>query len=332
MSDIPNEVWDEFSQSLDADIDAWSKGIVDGANAYEDNVGKRQQDAPNYRESTTSETCKNCAHGGDGYCDLFKINTNNAFTCDAYEPLLPKYHSWTPPVEVQENAKKALEVAATASETASTELLPLIRQLANGTPLNTEQVQAMYDYLNNNYEVANKESWNSKGAEYQEWWGLGGRAGLSWSKKVINKGVNKMDMETEATGSFEITADIAKVDDENHVVYGWASVSSENGKEVVDKQYDTISDEDLEKAAWAYMLKSREAGEMHERKTGIGKVVASLVLTKELKKQLGITTQDDRCGWIIGFNITDNNVWKSVKSGEYSAFSIGGKGNRRKVA
>jgi len=38
------------------------------------------------------------------------------------------------------------------------------------------------------------------------------------------------------------------------------------------------------------------------------------------------------CGWWIGFQITDEDVWQKVVSGDLKAFSIGGRGKRDKVS
>jgi len=41
--------------------------------------------------------------------------------------------------------------------------------------------------------------------------------------------------------------------------------------------------------------------------------------------------EDGPTGWFIGMKITDDEVWKKVKAGEYQAFSIGGRGNRTEL-
>jgi phage head maturation protease len=46
-------------------------------------------------------------------------------------------------------------------------------------------------------------------------------------------------------------------------------------------------------------------------------------LTNEIAKALGI--QSDREGWMIAIRINDDQVWKDVKSGKLSSFSIGGR-------
>lgn len=129
---------------------------------------------------------------------------------------------------------------------------------------------------------------------------------------------------------FTLTATVTKVDEERRVVYGWASVIEEDGKPVVDLQGDVITEADLVTAAEGFMLDSREAGDGHVRTSGIGKAVASIVMTKELQAALGIDLK--KVGWLIGFKVEDDATWAMVKSGEYAMFSIGGMGRREPMA
>lgn len=127
--------------------------------------------------------------------------------------------------------------------------------------------------------------------------------------------------------AFSVAVPITKVGtDDERLVFGWASVSTEGGRLVTDVQGDQIEPSELEKAAYRYVLKSRQAGEMHVRKTGIGDLVESIVFTKAKQDALGIDL--GREGWWVGFKIHDDEVWKAIKKGEYSAFSIGGRGTR----
>lgn len=123
---------------------------------------------------------------------------------------------------------------------------------------------------------------------------------------------------------------IVKADEDQRIVYGWASVVvNPDGTPVIDSQDDIITPTELEKAAHAYVLKSRDGGVMHEE-TGVAKLVASLVTTPEIVKALFPSAHAGAIptGWVVGFKVLDDKVWKRVKSGELSAFSIGGRGTR----
>jgi hypothetical protein len=125
--------------------------------------------------------------------------------------------------------------------------------------------------------------------------------------------------------------EIKKVDDSQHLVFGWLSVSQdENGNYVLDCQDDIITPEDLENAAYEFVLYSRQAGEMHEV-IGVGSLVESMVFTEEKQQVLGIPPGILPVGWWVGFYISDPEVWAKVQSGEYAAFSIGGNAVREEV-
>lgn len=119
---------------------------------------------------------------------------------------------------------------------------------------------------------------------------------------------------------------ILKADEEERIVYGWASISTVNGEAVIDKQGDVIRPETMEKAATRFMQSQRMAKAMHEGGQ-IGEVIHSFPLTKALGQLLGVYSPIE--GWIVAMKIHDDAIWKRVKSGELKAFSIGGKGKRR---
>lgn len=119
-----------------------------------------------------------------------------------------------------------------------------------------------------------------------------------------------------------IEGQILKADDEQRMVYGWASVVTEKGEPVVDRQGDVIEPDTLVKAASKFMEHVRVGKEMHKGDQ-IGAVIHSMPITKEIGESLGI--QSDREGWIVAFKVYDDEVWDKVKSGELAAFSIGGR-------
>jgi hypothetical protein len=76
------------------------------------------------------------------------------------------------------------------------------------------------------------------------------------------------------------------------------------------------------------MREYRVGKAMHEGEP-VSDVVASIVFTAELQKQLGIDLK--KVGWFIGMQIFDDGIKKRVKSGELRSFSIGGRGIRRQI-
>lgn len=125
-----------------------------------------------------------------------------------------------------------------------------------------------------------------------------------------------------------IEGKILKTDDDQRIVYGWASVISENGVPTIDTQGDVIDGDTLHKAANEFMEAVRVGKVMHfgEKKADI---IHSLVLTEDLAKALGL--QSDREGWVIGMRVHDDEAWRLVKSGVLKAFSIGGRAKREEI-
>lgn len=127
----------------------------------------------------------------------------------------------------------------------------------------------------------------------------------------------------------EFTADIAKLDYEQRLVFGWAYVAEDNGIDVVDHSGDVVGKaalDDLESAMYEYVLTSREADDMHTQLEDVGKLVEAIVLTPAKAEAMGITTK--RYGAWVGFHIDDEDAWQKIKKGERRMFSIRGTGTR----
>lgn len=126
---------------------------------------------------------------------------------------------------------------------------------------------------------------------------------------------------------------IAKADEDQRLVFGWASVArTADGQIVKDWQEDTIEPEEMEKAAYEYVLKFRATGERHNPALrNKGRLVESVVLTKEKQAAMGIPEGYVDEAWWVGFYIDDDKAWEGIKKGEYEMFSIEGQGKREKL-
>lgn len=146
-----------------------------------------------------------------------------------------------------------------------------------------------------------------------------------YKKEIENNGPEVKKMEKT-----EETVTIYKTDDDKRLVFGWASVSIKvDGEQLEDHQKDLIDPEDLEEAAYEYVLNFRDTGEEHNQ--GLrkkGKLVESCVFTAEKQKAMGIPEGILPIGWWIGFKIEDDAAWEKVKNGTYRMFSIEGRANR----
>lgn len=115
---------------------------------------------------------------------------------------------------------------------------------------------------------------------------------------------------------------VVKFDNEQQIVYGWASVAKANGEAVIDSQDDVIDIYDLEAAANDFVLDYREANDMHAG-PATGRLVQSLVTTPETIEALGLP-EDMTQGWWVGFKIDDPQQWATIKEGSRMMFSIEG--------
>lgn len=120
--------------------------------------------------------------------------------------------------------------------------------------------------------------------------------------------------------------------DAHRNAYGWASIIAQDGRPVVDLQGDVITAEELEGANVRYMLKRRDGGEMHAR-TGVATCIASLVTTPEIVKALfpDVTPGQIPVGWLVGFHVHDDALWKRITDGELGALSIHGLAERHAI-
>jgi hypothetical protein len=130
---------------------------------------------------------------------------------------------------------------------------------------------------------------------------------------------------SEMTKEFEAYGEVTKVDDEQRIVYGFASVVSKNGEMVVDRQGDVITADEMEKAATKFMLGARNGLTMHKGEPTTT-IVHSLPLTKQIMEAFGIAS--DKEGWLIAVKIHDDDTWDRMKKGEFTGFSIGGRARK----
>lgn len=125
---------------------------------------------------------------------------------------------------------------------------------------------------------------------------------------------------------------IRKFNDDEQLVFGWASVSMRvDGELIIDRQGDIIEPEVLEKAAYEFMLNFRGSGVNHEG-AAKGQIVESVVFTPDKLAAMGLEKDALPLGWWIGVKIEDPAVFKRVKAGELPMFSIQGSAEREEAA
>lgn len=127
---------------------------------------------------------------------------------------------------------------------------------------------------------------------------------------------------------------IAKVNDEERLVFGFASVSKldPQGDLLEDLQGDMIEPADLEKAAYDFAEHYRAINEMHAGED-VGAIVESFVLTPEKLLAMGFPVDVAKAmpvaHW-IGCRVS-KEAFAKVKRGELRMFSIEGTAVREAV-
>ena len=136
--------------------------------------------------------------------------------------------------------------------------------------------------------------------------------------------------------------EFAKASLPRHQAFGWASVVEIGGSPIVDLQGDVISTDELEKAAYSYVEKSRVGGDQHQRDgeapLAVGHLIESVVYTDEkydaLAKAANVdpsTFDEAPRGWWVGFQYGPGQTWDDIVAGRKTGFSIHGRGKRLPV-
>ena len=245
--------------------------------------------------------------------------TDNDLLPDAHpRSTMEKAETYKPTAAMAENAKRALKVRASKppSQRGMTSVgIARARQLMGREALSEETVRRMKAYFDRHAIDKEGETWSEQGKGWQAWHAWGGDEGRSWAEAIVRR-LNRAEKSLE----------VAKMDEDKRLVFGWASViENDDGSPLEDLQGDVIKMEELESAAYRFVLDSRKAGEMHDRTEGIGRLVESFVVTPEKAEALGMTRKG---GWWVGFKIDDDSTWEQVKKGTFRMFSIGGKARR----
>ena len=145
---------------------------------------------------------------------------------------------------------------------------------------------------------------------------------MEYALQAVVEAIMEFVVEKQSHDDFKIL----KIDEEQRIIYGWASVTTYKGELVVDLQGDVIKTDTLHKAFNEFM-KGVRVGKINHSGEQVGQIVHSFPMSKEICAALEI--QSDKEGVISGFHVTDDTLWEKVKSGEYAEFSIGGRAQKQ---
>lgn len=162
-----------------------------------------------------------------------------------------------------------------------------------------------------------------------------GRKGIALARKAKPAPITASEAEpVMKSDGPQITwsGEIAKMDSSKRQVFGFAMVTHIDGEPVVDRQGDYTPLEEIEKAAYTYVIESRKGGDMHARDGDqplhTSDLVESFVITPEKLEQMGLDENALPHGWWVGFKVNDDQQWADVVAKKRTAFSIHGSGRR----
>lgn len=143
------------------------------------------------------------------------------------------------------------------------------------------------------------------------------------------------------TGSW----DISKADDAKQQVFGWANVSvfKDDGEPLTDHHSHVIYPDELETAAYEFVLAYRDTGDMHGG-DATGQLIESVMFTPEKLEAMGFakdvhpTVEMDgerrpiEAAWWVGFHIQDPETYSKIRTQARRMFSIQGTAKLEEIA
>ena len=178
-------------------------------------------------------------------------------------------------------------------------------------PIDTaEHVRAAWSYINMDK--------NQKGMSPAEISAIKGRIVAAWKDKIDPKGppeaMKAAAIEGQGALVQKAEATIVKANDEDRIVYGWASVATVNGEPVTDLHGDQVTMSFLKDLGHDLIRKTRASKWEHEGPVK-NEIVELLVFDNALQKALRIDL--GREGLFVGIHVPDDADWQMAKSGNW---------------
>ena len=122
---------------------------------------------------------------------------------------------------------------------------------------------------------------------------------------------------TDKGADFELEIPIFKLNDDDHEVAGVVYEP-----DVIDAQGDSANADEIRKAAHKFLEDSRTIGLMHKEDAGPrAKLVESYIVPDNMRYGNQVIKKGS---WVIVVKVTDNELWKAIKDGSITGFSMGG--------
>lgn len=151
-----------------------------------------------------------------------------------------------------------------------------------------------------------------------------GQRWLLWYDKK-NKKVLTIDIKRD-TVKMDMTKDnvkILKADDDKQIVIGIVLEPDS-----VDSQGETVSADEIEKACYGFMLQDGVIGFQHAGVAKDAHIVENYIAPIDFALN---NSKVKKGSWLMGVYVGDKNIWRMIKDGEVTGFSIGGTGTREAI-
>lgn len=231
---------------------------------------------------------------------------------------LAKEKTFKPNASMRAAAKRGLELRRKYGKGGTAVGVARARDIINGKGLSLSTVKRMRSFFA-------RHDGNQKGGEndagYIAWllWGSG--SGRSWANNILRQ-EGLLNKEDDMEDSFRTEVDILSKEQSGDgplYVYGAAWVPDK-----VDRQNHVIDADTICKAARDYMINAQHAGLRHKwllAKEGI-QLTQSFIAPSDM--QIG-EKDIPKGSWVVEFRVTDDTLKKSITSGQFNAFSVGGR-------
>ncbi|MGH0612859.1 XkdF-like putative serine protease domain-containing protein [Bacillus cereus] len=146
---------------------------------------------------------------------------------------------------------------------------------------------------------------------------------------LVTKGANGrqfaiMKSESAKQPNISKQVPILKTEEEKQLVTGVVYEP-----DVEDSHGDTMTAEEIEKAAYTFMENYQHIDKQHDEIAGKGTVVENWIA----KSDMTVGEQEVQAGtWLMTVRVDDVDTWEEIKKGEVTGFSMGGFGERVEIA
>ncbi|TBX48067.1 XkdF-like putative serine protease domain-containing protein [Bacillus thuringiensis] len=146
---------------------------------------------------------------------------------------------------------------------------------------------------------------------------------------LVTKGANGrqfaiMKSATDKQPNISKQVPILKTEEEKQLVTGVVYEP-----DVEDSHGDTMTAEEIEKAAYTFMENYQHIDKQHDEIAGKGTVVENWIA----KSDMTVGEQEVKAGtWLMTVRVDDTDTWEEIKKGDVTGFSMGGFGERVEIA